>query len=582
MIADATNSAYEALIQFLYQAPIGLVQATLDGEITMINPMAAQLLMPLVPDGNLVNFFGAFETVAPQLRQLAGQAIADGDVVCDGLRVPLPTATQHNVASDKTLSIRLVRLDRNTLIASVSDATQSVQSEKQRLAIELRDVTRIDPLTGLPNRVVAMERIAAALANVRDTPGAMCAVLCVDCDRFEQVNVTLGSQAGDELLRLVGGRLNGIIRLGDQHSPAESATPAAARIGGDQFVLVLQGLREAADVRAVAQRVVDTLANPFVLGDRLVHITASVGLVCGAQAVGNPDDVLVNASIAVHEAKRAGGARYMIFDPALKDRAALRGTTETDLRSAIADQQLFVVYQPIINMVGGRCIAVEALVRWHHPLRGVVSPVDFIGIAEETGQIDALGAFVLNQSCTQLAAWQRQLGALAPHTICVNLSRAQLLGQSFPATVQAALDNSGLHARHLQLEITESLAAQDGLVIAQLQALKALGLTLALDDFGTGYSSLSSLHELPVDVVKIDRSFVSQVDTSAHHRVLIEATVMVAKSLGMSTVAEGIETAGQLAVLQQLRCDKGQGYLLSKPMTDTAFADWLQRQAPRH
>ena len=228
-------------------------------------------------------------------------------------------------------------------------------------------------------------------------------------------------------------------------------------------------------------------------------------------------------------------------------------------------------------MADGVCVSVEALVRWRHPVRGIVPPAEFIGIAEETGQIAVLGEFVLFESCTRLVAWQREMGALAPRTICVNLSRAQLLGASFTAKVRDTLRASGLAPQCLQLEITESLAAQDSGVIAQLHELKALGITLALDDFGTGYSSLSSLDELPVDVVKIDRSFVCRVESSPHHRVLIEATVMVARSLGMTTVAEGIETAAQFSVLQRLRCDKGQGYLFAKPMTHDVFAEWLLR-----
>ena len=572
-----TGGAYDALIQFLYQAPIGLVQANLDGEITMINPMSAQLLMPLVPDGNLLNLFDALESVAPQLRHLAQHADIDGGVICEGLRVELRSPESHGQETLKTLSIRLVRLDRNTLVASVGDATQTVQTEKQRLALELRDATRTDSLTGLPNRVVAMERIGHALATASADPAYLFAVMYVDCDRFDRVNVTLGSQVGDELLRLVGERLNGTVRMGDGVGATGSNAPAAARIGGDQFVLVVHGMRVHSDAHGVAQRVVDALANPFAVGGSLVHITASVGVVLRAQAVGDPEEVLLNANVAAHQAKRAGGARYDVFEPGMKERASRLGAIESDLRLALAGGQLFVVYQPIVGMEGGVCVGVEALVRWRHPLRGVVPPVEFIGVAEETGQIGALGEFVLNESCRQLVAWQRDLGRLAPRTISVNLSRAQLLGASFTSTVRRVLEASGLSPHHLQLEITESLAAQDSGVIAQLHELKALGVTLALDDFGTGYSSLSSLHQLPVDVVKIDRSFVSQVESSPHHRVLIEATVMVAQSLGMSTVAEGIETEGQLAALKQLRCDKGQGYLLSKPMGSTAASEWLSR-----
>ena len=576
MTADASG-AYDALIQFLYQAPIGLVQTRLDGEITMINPMSAQLLMPLVPDGNLLNLFDALAPVAPQLRRLAELADMDGGVICEGLRVELRRTDSQGRETTPTIAIRLVRLDRTTLVASVSDVTQTIRGERQRLALELRDAARIDPLTGLPNRVVAMERIADALATASTVPDYLFAVLYIDCDRFERVNVTLGSQVGDELLRLIGGRLNATVRSDDGFSAPDSSEPAAARIGGDQFVLVVQGMRETSDAHSVAQRVVDALAKPFAVGERLVHITASVGVVLRAQAVGDPEEVLLNANVAVHEAKRAGGARYDFFEPQMKERASLLGTLESDLRRALAEGQLFVVYQPIVGMADGVCVSVEALVRWRHPLRGIVPPAEFIGIAEETGQIAALGEFVLFESCTRLVAWQREMGALAPRTICVNLSRAQLLGASFTARVRDTLRASGLAPQCLQLEITESLAAQDSGVIAQLHELKALGITLALDDFGTGYSSLSSLDELPVDVVKIDRSFVCRVESSPHHRVLIEATVMVARSLGMTTVAEGIETAAQFSALQRLRCDKGQGYLFAKPMTHDVFAEWLLR-----
>ncbi len=576
-MTQAAAEAYDTLIQFLYQAPIGLLQTTLDGEITMINPMSAQLLMPMVSDGNLLNLFDALATAAPNLRALAAAAEAPGSVICDGLRVEYPSAGSPQ-EPQKILALRLLRLDQATLVASVADITASVQRESQRLAVHLHDATRSDPLTALPNRVVAMERIAHALTLARADPAYLFAVLFVDCDRFDRINTTLGAQAGDELLRSMGGRLNATVRHGDGVGATRADEPAVARLGSDQFVLVLQGMRDAADARGVAQRVVDALAKPFAIEERLVHVTASVGVVLRPQAVGDPEEVLLSASIAMHEAKRAGGARFFLFEPGMKERASRLGTLESDLRRGLAEKQLFVVYQPIVGMASGTCVAVEALVRWRHPERGIVPPVEFIGVAEETGLITALGEFVLREACWQLAAWRRALGALAPRTVCVNLSRAQLLGGAFPAQVREALLASGLAPQHLQLEVTESLAAQDADVIAQLHQLKAIGVSLALDDFGTGYSSLSSLHQLPVDLVKIDRSFVCQVESSTHHRVLIEATVMVAKSLGMSTVAEGIETAGQFAQLRALRCDKGQGYLFSAPLPADAACEWLMTQ----
>ncbi len=574
-------TAYEALIQFLYQAPIGLLQTTLDGEITMINPMSAQLLMPLAANGNLLNLFDVLAPVAPQLRARAAACREPGGVICEGLRLLLP-ADRARDGLPPTLALNLVRLDDVALMASLSDITLAVEREQQRLASRLRDVHRTDSLTAMPNRTVVLERIERALLAAQANPSCGFALLLVNCDRFNRINESLGQNVGDELLRLVGGRLTGTVRLADAPGRVGAPQATAARLGGDEFVLVLEGLRQADDVHKIAQRLVDALGKPYGIGGQQVHSSASMGVVLRAQPGADPASVLQDAGIAMREAKRAGGSRYCVFEPPMKERAARRGSVESELREALADGDLFVVYQPIIGLAGGRCVGAEALVRWRHPRRGTVPPIEFIEIAEETGLINALGDFVLNQACREFMRWQRALGALAPATMSVNLSRAQLAEPLLVAQVQHALRASGMAAGHLQLEVTESLAAQDQGVQTRLHELKALGLTLALDDFGTGYSSLASLHQLPVDVVKIDRSFVCQAETSAHHRVLIEATVRVARSLGMGTVAEGIETPGQAAILAGLLCDKGQGYLFAKPLPADAAAAWLTARAAAH
>ena len=598
-MTDGTTAAHEALIQLLHQAPIGLVQTTLDGEITMINPMSAQLLMPLVADGSLNNLFTVLAPVAPQLRELAGLPSKPGDVLCEGLHATLRGAGGVGGAGGAagptlTLAIRLVRLDETTLMATLSDVTQSVLQQQQRMADHWRDATRIDNLTALPNRTVVLERIDAALRTAHDDPACQFAVLFINIDRFDRINVTLGQPAGDALLRQVAGRLNTAVRTRDavgRASPADSgqdgsggaevrppptlSAHTAARLGGDEFVVLLEGLRSADDASLVAQRLCDALRKPYSLGGQSVHSSASIGVVLRAHSQGDADTLLQDASLAMREAKRAGGARFRVFDPVLKERAWRRGSLEAELRQALAAEQLFVVYQPIIDMAQGGVSGMEALVRWRHPERGTVPPIEFIEIAEECGLIGALGEFVLNQACLQSVAWQRTLGDRAPRVMSVNVSRAQLSDPSIAAQVRRALQSSGLQPACLQLEVTESLAAQDQLIQARLRELKSLGVTLALDDFGTGYSSLSSLHLLPIDVVKIDRSFVNQVETSAHHRVLVEATVRVARSLAMSTVAEGVETAGQAAVLKALACDKGQGYLYARPMPADEATRWL-------
>jgi len=575
-VTTESTASLEALIEFLYQAPIGLLQATADGEITMINPMSAQLLMPLQPDGNLLNLFDVFDGVAPRLRAMVAEFVPSSGVICDAMRVVLPAASRG--APVQTLELSLLKQADGSFMLSLSDSTLLVQHEQQRLAMRLRDASRIDTLTALPNRAVVLEIIERTLAASRRDPTHEGAVLFINCDRFDSVNVALGQDAGDQLLRLLAGRLTGTVRASDAVGLSADIRRTAARLGGDEFVVVLEGLRRADDAPRIAQRLLDALCQPYSIGGQLVHASASMGVVVGAHAGADAESVLQDASIAMREAKRDGGARFCTFEPAMKERAAHRGSVERGLRQALLDGELFVVYQPIVDLASTRCVSAEALVRWRHPSRGIVFPGDFIDVAEATGLIAALGDFVLNEACREFMRWQIALGCRAPRTMSVNVSRAQLAEPAVVEQVAHALRSSGMSAQCLQLEVTETLAAQDPIVQSRLHELKALGLKLALDDFGTGYSSLASLHLLPVDVVKIDRSFVSQVETSAHHRVLVAATVQVARSVGMRTVAEGIETTGQAAVLARLECENGQGYLFARPMGAEDALRWLQAQ----
>ncbi len=570
--------AYEALIEFLYRAPIGLLQARPDGEVTMINPMSAQLLMPLVPTGDLGNLFDVLAPVAPGLRALAAQHTTPGSVVCDALRLPLPAAAGR---PPQTLALSITRLDDATLMCSLSDVSHTVREEQHRLAAQRRDLGRTDALTALPNRAVVREHIARMLALQQDKPDLSMAVLFINIDRFNQVNLAHGAAQGDAVLRQMAQRLGATLRPGDAVGRAVPPASTAARLGGDEFVVVLEGLRGADDAQRIARRLVDALSRPYDIDGLVLHLGVSVGISLGGSAPdADADSVLQDAGIAMREAKRAGGGRHAVFDPAMKVRATYRGLVETELRQALDQGELFVVYQPIVALGGGSAVGVEALVRWQHRLRGMVPPLAFIDIAEQTGLIGALGVFVLETACRQFMQWRQALGALAPQGLSVHLSRAQLADPQLAALVQRALRASAMPAAALQMEVTESLAAQDDTVRDRLQALKALGLSLALDDFGTGYSTLSSLHQLPVDRVKIDRSFVSQLETSAHHRALVKATVEVAQSLGMGTVAEGIETPGQAQVLQALQCQKGQGYWFGRPMPAAALADWLVARQP--
>jgi EAL domain-containing protein (putative c-di-GMP-specific phosphodiesterase class I) len=292
------------------------------------------------------------------------------------------------------------------------------------------------------------------------------------------------------------------------------------------------------------------------------------------------DAVLRDADIAMYEAKRTGRGCYVMFEPAMHRRVRDDVSLENDLREAMAKGELFVVYQPLVDLATRTLTGMEALVRWRHPQRGLVSPVEFIPVAEAIGLIGRLGEHVLRSACAELAQLQAELGPMAPPSVSVNLSRAQLREPALVSGIQDALRAHGLDAAQLQLEITESLAAQDQMVQSKLGEIQALGVALALDDFGTGYSSLSCLHELPIHTVKIDRAFVSMAQTSDYHRVLIEATILVAETLGMATVAEGIETQGQADLMRALGCGKGQGYLFGAPMEHAELVRWIQSGAP--
>jgi diguanylate cyclase (GGDEF)-like protein len=581
-----TLDAYEALVAFLYRAPIGLVQASLDGTVDMLNPMSSSLLMPLVRDGSMDNLFTVLQGVAPQLRGLTESFTEPSGAVCEGLRLQLGEAAAPG--APQWLSLSVLKLDPTRLMAVVTDATHEVQREQERMARRLKTAARTDALTRMPNREALLEQTQTMLARGAgaSTGGQGFALLFMNCDRFRQINDALGQAAGDRLLVQIGERIRATLRPPSDHiEPNAKSGQMAARIGADEFAVLLDGLRCREDAERVAARLQEALARPHQLpGGQEVTCKLSMGLVWGLDAGGSAGEMLRDASIAMVEAKRAGDARCTVFAPAMRERAARRADIEADLRLALLEDQLFVVYQPVVGLQpdGGTDLSagVEALVRWQHPVRGVVPPFEFIQVAEESGLIGALGDFVLRRACRDFMAWQRELGDAAPRLLAVNLSRAQLGQADWPATVHAILQEHGMRPSQLQLEVTESLAAQDQQVQDRLHELKALGITLALDDFGTGYSSLSSLHQLPVDTVKIDRSFVCQADTSHHHRVLIEATVKVAQSLGMSTVAEGIETEAQAAAVRDQFCAKGQGYLFSRPLTSPALLDWLRAALP--
>ena len=585
-------------------------------------------VMVVGPDGEVIEANREAERMQGRpLGELQGLSLADAErhvVRADGSPYPaneLPamrTLANGKPLHNQTVGVPMAEGGWRWLLVNTQaqcDAAGGVTgavvcfsdiTESRALQDRLRVNSRTDALTRLPNRAVVMERLQSAVEHARRNPGYGFAVLFMDFDRFKQVNDTLGHGAGDELLRQIAQRLQRALRPGDavarlQQEDAAAdgegdgegaglAPSLAARLGGDEFVVVLDGVSDVERVSAVAQRLLADLGEPYMLEHTPVQSSVSIGVVLcadlqrhggdAAAAEAVAEDVLRNADTAMYEAKRAGRARWVLFDDSMHERVVRALEVEADLRRALKDSELFVVYQPVVELGTRRLSGVEALVRWRHPQRGLVPPADFITIAEESGLIDALGSFVLETACRQFMQWRQHLGRAAPQQLAVNMSRAQLQRSGLVDEVRALLLANAMAPALLQLEVTESLAAQDDRVQATLRELKALGVRLALDDFGTGYSSLACLHQMPVDTVKVDRSFVQHAETVEYHRVLIEATIRVARTMGMTTVAEGIETEGQAELMRTLTCDRGQGYLFSRPLPAAELEAWALAQAP--
>jgi len=571
-----SDDAYETLMQFLYRAPVALMQLRRDGEIEMLNPMASQLLMPLAPDGDLTNLFKVLQAHAPDLAQLCAGFAPEHGVICESRRILLSAGADKGPS---VLSLGLLKVDVQRVMAVLLDVTHEVMREQRVLARQLASAARVDPLTQLANRSRALELLQDMVQRARRPDDAHCAVMFLNLDRFKQINDTYGNEVGDQVMVLVAERLRTTVRASSRPPGQPHVTEIAARVGGDEFALLLDGLPQPGTAERIAERLLDRLSRPYRVGEHELTCTFSIGIVVLEAGPQQADDVLRDAAIAMRVAKAAGGNQFSVFARHMREQAILRSGMEADLRRAIERGELYTVYQPVVGLRDDgsvdRAAGVEALVRWRHPQRGEVGPVEFIGIAEDCGLIGAIGEQVLAMACADFARWQARLGAAAPRLLAVNLSRAQLSQPGLNQRVSAILAANGMAPQQLQLEITESLAAQGTEIRDQLLGFKALGVKLALDDFGTGYSSLSSLHLLPVDTVKIDRSFITLAATSRHHEVLIEATVKVARSLGMSTVAEGIETQQQASVVAAQGCDKGQGYLYSRPISGDAIEAWL-------
>ena len=481
------------------------------------------------------------------------------------------TVPQHGALQER--SWRHVRADGSTIeVTSYSRALEHEGraaklvalvdvTDRKRAEARITHMAHHDDLTGLANRVLFRQSLDTAAKRSRDH-GRIVGVLYIDLDNFKDINDALGHPVGDLLLRAVAARLSLCVRKED----------IVARLGGDEFAVIQDGIDRQGETETLAARLIEVLGEPYDIEGRVVTVAASVGIAMAPRDGEDTESLLKYADLALYSAKADGGHAFKVFEPEMNVRLQARRVLERDLRDALANDQLELHYQPSICLATGRVAGFEALLRWSHPERGPISPVEFIPIAENIGLIDKLGEWVLRRACADAANWPSHV------RVAVNLSPLQFKSRKVLQSVLIALASSGLSARRLELEVTESVLLQENETnLATLHELRALGARIALDDFGIGYSSLSYLRMFPFDKIKIDRSFVMALPDNQECVKIIRAMVELAKSLGMDTTAEGIETPGQLAQLEALGCAEGQGFLFSQARPVGDVPDMLAR-----
>ena len=440
-------------------------------------------------------------------------------------------------------------------------AVRDQHNNTYRMAGSLTDLssnkTHFDQLTNLVNRTFLLEQIDVILNRSKHQPSYLSAVIFCGCDRFKIINDSLGHVVGDQLLIAIARKLESCIRNGD----------LLAKLSGDQFAILLENLADKSTALKIAHRIEKELTQPFIILNHTIYISASFGIAYNFDNL-NSEELLQNAHTAMHRAKTLGKARYVIFDRTMSEQAKARLSLETDLRIAIEKNQFQLHYQPIIALENNKIAGFEALVRWYHPTKGLISPVKFIPIAEETELIIPLSNWILEEACRQMYSWQQEYALDKSLTMSVNLSRKQLSQDKLVNTIDSIIQATKISPYNLKLEVTETalMNSNEDSATKLLLQLKELGLLLSLDDFGTGYSSLSCLHQFPIDILKIDRSFINRIGTEKKYLDIVRAIINIGHSLNLEIIAEGVETAAQLAELKQLQCYAAQGYFFYKPL----------------
>jgi diguanylate cyclase (GGDEF)-like protein len=461
-----------------------------------------------------------------------------------------------------------IRLFREIAISALTEIElQRRTAEAERVEQQLRHDALHDRLTGLPNRAFFVERVRIAVERARRNPDECFGVLFLDLDNFKAVNESFGHVAGDELLLEVARRFTGCLRSLDM----------LARLGGDEFALLLENIREPSDAARVAEWLQAVLQKPVSLGEDEAYTSVSIGVAVHNDADDHPQNLLRSADLALYRAKEQGRGRYQVFDPRMHEEAVRRLRLETDLRRALERDQFRLHYQPVVSLDSGRIVAVEALLRWEHPERGLVPPGDFIHVAEDAGLITDIGRWVLEQACRQCLLWQREHGDDAPESVWVNLSVRQLVEGDLVRQVAQVLKALRFEARRLTLEVTESLLVENvEASLRTLRELQALGVRVFMDDFGSGHSSLGFLDRLAIDGIKIDRTFIGHLAAGERPQQLVRTIVGMIRGLGLTPIAEGVESEDQLRLLRDMGCGFAQGFHFSRAVPPEGIAKLLK------
>jgi diguanylate cyclase (GGDEF)-like protein/PAS domain S-box-containing protein len=507
-----------------------------------------------------------FERVHPDDLPKLQEALGNHPAGCLGAHFECEHRMRHRDGGYRWMLSRGIALCDGDGRALRIAGSQTDITERKKVEDQLLHDAFHDALTGLANRTLFLDRLGLSLTRAKRRPESHFAVLFLDLDRFKLINDSLGHLSGDRALVAIAQRLETCVRPGD----------TVARLGGDEFAILLDDVHDVEDIERITRQMEERLEAPFQVDGNEVFTSASIGIAVGAAGYERPEEVLRDADAAMYRAKTLGRARHEVFNEALHLAALDRLRLETDLRHAVQEQSFGLQYQPIVSLADGRVTAFEALVRWRHPAWGLIPPDQFIQVAEETGLILPIGRWVLSEACEKIHQWQKEHPSDPPLAINVNLSRRQLLQADLIDQIRCILDRTGVPAESLRLEITESAILEDPeAAVELLRHLKSLDIGLCVDDFGTGYSSLSSLQQFPVNVLKIDRSFIRGMGPEGERDEIVRAVVGLAHSLRMEVVAEGVETEGQLARLKAMDCDYGQGYLLCQALDPEAVESLL-------